>query len=79
VEHQLTKRPEVHMIGPSALDHILDFKQVFRFDSPQIFQILKFLRKNADTGEDLSKESVVMDRVISHAFELSVFKCLNFS
>ena len=25
--------------------HILDFKQVFQFDSPQIFQILKTLKK----------------------------------
>jgi len=25
--------------------HILDFKQVFQFDSPQIFQILKIFQK----------------------------------
>jgi len=30
------------------------------------------LAKNADTGEDLSKGGVVLDRVLSHAYKLFV-------
>jgi hypothetical protein len=32
-------------VHEQLMTHILDFKQVFQFDSPQIFQILKKNRK----------------------------------
>jgi hypothetical protein len=43
---------------------------VIQFDSPQKKLISYIFAKNADTGEDLSKERVVLDRVVSHAFKL---------
>jgi hypothetical protein len=57
---------------------ILDFKQVFQFDSPQIFQILKNFRKMQTRYKIFSKKDVFLDRVLSHAFKLFVLNSQNF-
>jgi hypothetical protein len=56
---------------------ILDFKQVFQFDSTQIFQILKKFRKMQTRYKIFQKVTFFLDRVLSHAFKLFVLNSQN--
>ena len=57
---------------------ILDFKQVFWFDSPTICKFLKFSRKMQTRYKTFQKQNFLLDNVLSHAFKLFVLKFFDF-